>query len=70
MKVTLAHFRSCPGFGKKAGFCAKQGRAFAKELGLDWAKFRREGIDSAELEATGNPYAIALAKHAKEQARG
>lgn len=70
MKVTLAHFRSCPGFGKKPGFCAKQGRAMAKQLGLDWAQFRREGIDADTLEATGNPFAIALAKHAREQGHG
>ena len=68
MKVTLQHYRTCPGFGRKPGFCNREGRAWAKRLGLDWGRFVRDGIEDSELEATGNAFAIALAKHARSEA--
>lgn len=66
--VTLAHLRSIPGFGPKPGFCAAGARQWFERHGLDWGAFRREGIDSAVLLATGDALAAALVRHAESQA--
>lgn len=44
------------------GYCVNGCRRFARRYGLDWRKFVREGIDAAELEATGDAAAIDLVR--------
>lgn len=67
MRVTVAHLRSVPGFSPKPGFCLSKGRAWFRRHGLDWRVFVREGIDEAELEATGDALALALVAHARQE---
>lgn len=62
----MAHVRGVPGFGPRPGLCARGTRAWFERHGLDYAAFRRDGIDAAVLEATGDALALAVVKHAKE----
>lgn len=66
MIVTTRHMLTIPGFSKRNGFCRGGSRKWARSHGLDWEKFVREGIRSEELEATGDGFAIALVKWARE----
>lgn len=59
--ATLEHARA-------ARFCARGMRAFAKHHGLDWEKFRTEGVPVSTLEATGDALALAVAAKAREAA--
>lgn len=75
MIVTMQHARTIPGFSARPGFCASGMRAFARRHDIDLRAFAREGIDAAVLESTGDGFAQALAKwarecEAKEQAHG
>lgn len=72
MMVTLEHLHTIPGYGKGAGFCHRGTRPVFAGLGLDWDEFRKNGLDSEALIATGHPLVIALARHAEtmEAARG
>lgn len=66
MIVTMRHVRTIPGFNAKPGFCARGMRAFAHRNGIDLRAFAREGIEASTLEATGDGFAIALVKWARE----
>lgn len=66
MRVHLRHVRTIPGFNTKPGFCRDRSKAWARQHGLDWRDFVRNGIDAATLEATGDAFAIALVKWARE----
>jgi hypothetical protein len=68
--VTLDHYRSIPGFSPRDGFCASGGRRFFEQHGLDWAAFRRAGIDSQALLATEDALAIALVRWAEQVEAG
>lgn len=66
MIVTLEHLRSIPGYGPKPGFCAGKSREFFAAHGLDWAAFRRQGIDAQLLLDTGDALAAALVEWARQ----
>lgn len=66
MRVTTRHFFTIPGYSTKGGFCRDKGKLFARRLGLDWREFVRNGIDAEVLEATGDGFALALVKWARE----
>ncbi len=66
MIVTTRHMFTIPGFSKRNGFCRGGSRRWARAQGLDWDKFVREGIESEVLEATGDGFAIALVKWARQ----
>ncbi len=42
------------------GYCNRTARAFATRHNLDWSDFRKHGIDSAILLATGDAQALRL----------
>jgi len=64
--VTMEHFRTVPGFSTRPGFCARGGRRWFEQHGLDWLAFARTGIDAEVLRATGDGMAIALAEWAEQ----
>jgi hypothetical protein len=66
MIVTIRHMRSIPGFSKTPGFCGPGARRVCESLGFDWRDAVRNGIDAELLEATGNGFALALVKWARE----
>ncbi|WP_458068626.1 hypothetical protein [Rhodanobacter sp. BL-MT-08] len=66
MIVRLSHLSTVPGFTTRAGFCRKGARVFFARHGLDWLKFRYEGIDAEQLLATGDALAIRLVNHAMQ----
>lgn len=75
MIVTTRHLFTVPGFNPRGGLCRDGTRAWAKRQGLDWRNFVRNGIAAETLEATGDPFALAVVKwarecEAKEQAHG
>ena len=61
MIIHVRHLRLPHGATGK-GYCVKKSKQWAAARGLDWSRFVREGIDSKELIATGDPMAIALVK--------
>ena len=63
--VRLEHLHSVPGFKRGPGFCHPQSRAWCRAHGVDWNEFRHHGIASDVLVASGDPMAIALARHAE-----
>lgn len=67
MIITLEHLAGVRGFSSNTGFCRGGARRWAKQHDLDWSRFRRHGIDEAELLAIGDAFAIALVKHAHEK---
>lgn len=46
-------------------YCAKGARRWAAHVGLDWATFVRDGIDSEVLLATNDDMAIQLVNFVK-----
>lgn len=50
------------------GQCSRGARAIAASLNLDYSRFVMEGLPVAELRATGNAFAIALADFAEQEA--
>lgn len=48
--------------------CRKGARAFFKRHGLDWDRFRREGLPVEAIEATGDAMALQTARAAREEA--
>lgn len=58
--VTMAHVRA-------AGLCSRGARLFAARYEKDWARFLREGIPAAELEATGDAFALRVAGIARAE---
>jgi hypothetical protein len=48
--------------------CRKGARAFFARHGLDWGRFRREGLPAEVIEATGDAMAMATARLAREEA--
>lgn len=67
LRVTVQHLHSVPNFNGALGFCARGGRLWARQQGLDWAAFVREGLPAEVLEATGDPMALRLVAHARAQ---
>lgn len=65
--VTTTDVFTIPGFSKRRGFCRGLSKEWAKRQGLDWDDFKRNGIDADVLLATGDGFAIALVKWARER---
>jgi hypothetical protein len=71
--VRLEHLSTVPGFSSRPGLCRRGARAWFDRYGLDWDSFRRDGIDSETLLATGDAFAIAVVAHVgdlEEASRG
>lgn len=66
MRVTVRHAFTIPGFSPKPGFCRDGTRQLCERLGFDWGDAVRNGIDADALEATGDGFALALVKWARE----
>lgn len=66
MIVTTRHLFTIPGYSPRSGFCRAGARDWARRQGLDWKDFVRNGIPSETLEATGDGFALALVKWARE----
>lgn len=49
------------------GYCARGARRWFANMGLSWADFVRDGIDSDILLATGDAMAAKLVEHVKEK---
>ena len=62
MLITHADMRSL-------GYCNRTARVFAKRYSLDWNDFRKHGIDSRKLLATGDAQALRLVEaiHGRKQ---
>jgi hypothetical protein len=60
--ATITHLR-------EAGLCARGGREWAVRYGIDWNAFRTNGIPAAELEATGDAFALRVAAIARAEAQ-
>ena len=48
-------------------YCANGARRWAARIGLDWAAFVRDGIESEQLEATGDAMALKLVEHVRRK---
>ena len=66
LRIWPRHLYSVP-FSGRVGYCAAGARQWFAANGLNWADFVRAGIEAVRLEATGDPLALALVAHAKEQ---
>ena len=66
LRIWPRHLYSVP-FSGRTGYCAAGSRQWFTAHGLSWADFVNSGIPANQLEATGDPLALALVKHAKEQ---
>jgi len=61
--VTLEHCR-------RLGYCARGMRAFFARHGLDWPRFRAEGLPAEQIEATGDAMAARAAELARADREG
>lgn len=43
-------------------------RAWFERYGFDWSAFLQDGLPASEIEATGDAFGIAVARHAREEA--
>jgi hypothetical protein len=71
--VRLDHLSTVPGFSSRPGLCRRGARAWFDRYGLDWNAFRYDGIDSKQLLATGDAFALAVVAHVanlEEASRG
>lgn len=59
MVITHAHARAL-------GYCNRGGRQWLAQHGISWSQFVAEGIDAAQLTATGDPLALALVEFAQQ----
>lgn len=63
--VRVVHLRSVPSYTRRRGFCMSGCRAWWAAHGLDWQHFLEHGIAASVLEATGDPLALRVVKHAR-----
>ena len=68
LRIWPRHLYSVP-FSGRVGYCASGSRQWFAAHGLSWTDFVRDGIAADQLVATGDPLALALVEHAKEQER-
>lgn len=61
--VTVAHLR-------EAQMCIRGAKQWARYMGLDFDAFVRHGIPASQLEATGDAFALQVAKIARDEAKG
>lgn len=65
-RVTFQHLRTIPRARGNRGYCRDKSKAWAKRHGIDFKAFVREGIEAEQLEQTGDAFALALARWARE----
>lgn len=70
MTIHPRHLKLVTAFSSRPGICNQRARVWAKEVGIDWSAFVRDGIDSSVLLATGNPMARAVVEAAEREASG
>lgn len=58
--VTIEHCR-------RLRYCSRGMRKFFDRHGMDWERFRKEGMPADEIEATGDAMAIAAARLARQE---
>lgn len=66
MIVTFRHALTIPGFSRRQGFCRGGVRAWFEANHLDYADFKRNGIEEEKLLAVSDAFAIATVKWAHE----
>lgn len=66
MIIRLEHLAGVRGFSATLGFCRRGARAWLHRHGIDWAQFRHHGVDETVLLAVGDPFALAVVKHAHD----
>jgi len=66
LRIWPKHLYSVP-FHGRIGYCAAGARQWFAAHGLSWADFVNGGIAARQLQATGDPLALSLVEHAKEQ---
>ena len=66
LRIWPRHLYSVP-FSGRTGYCAAGSRQWFAAHGFSWADFVNDGIPASQLVATGDPLALALVKHAREQ---
>lgn len=66
LRIWPRHLYSVP-FSGRTGYCAAGSRQWFAAHHLSWADFVNSGIPASQLVATGDPLALALVEHAKEQ---
>ena len=71
MIVTFHHALTVPYFCKpradgRRGFCRPMMRVWFDDHGLDYAAFKRNGIEEEKLLAVGDAFAVATVKWAHE----
>lgn len=54
---------------RKAGYCVRGARAWAKRHNIDFTYFLQHGLPVEQFEATGDPFALASCKVARDEAR-
>ena len=60
MKIYLRHLRL-------VGYCVPSSRAWAKQHGVDWREFVRDGLDATVLESSGDALAMKLVEVARAE---
>ena len=65
MIITYEHYKSIP-YKKGVGYCANQGRPWAKRHNFNWQDFVENGIDEQLLLATKDVHAVRLVEFAKK----
>lgn len=66
LRIWPRHLYSVP-FSGRTGYCAAGARQWFTAHSLSWADFVNSGIPASQLVGTGDPLALALVEHAKEQ---
>jgi hypothetical protein len=59
--VRMRHLRA-------AKLCNRESRVFCRQQGWSWSEFIQNGLPVEQLEATGDPYAMRVARIAREEA--
>lgn len=70
MRVTIEHIRTVPNWNGAAGYCAAGARAWCALHGISWPDLVANGIDAAQLRATGDAMALRLVEWAELQEAG
>lgn len=67
LTVTTKDLFTIPGFSPRRGFCRDRSKEWARRHGIDWRAFKRDGIDSDVLLATGDGFALKLVEWARQR---
>lgn len=66
LRIWPKHLYSVP-FNGRTGYCASGSRHWFAVHSLSWSDFVANGIPASAMLATGDPLALALVDHAKQQ---